>query len=126
MNEILPEEIQLFHAYQLVLQVVMNCLAVTVAVLLVGAIVLIVLCCRDLKLATRRRDTELDEAYRASLKNLNRENGQLQNKAPKEIAVEHLGDLDSPTNSRLIRDSADNLTFKIGLEPLKCSRKLKS
>ena len=69
-------EAQLFHVYEVVFQALLNGLIVAVAVMLVAAIVLIVLCCRQVISQTRRKDAEFRAAYEARLKSFGNESAQ--------------------------------------------------
>ena len=69
-------EAQLFHVYEVVFQALLNGLIVAVAVMLITAIVLILLCCRQLMLETRRKDAEVRAAYEACRKSSGNESVQ--------------------------------------------------
>lgn len=68
MQDRLPEE-QLFRAYEVVFETLLNSLIVGVAVMLIAAIVLIILCCWQVRAHTRRRDEEAREACEVARKN---------------------------------------------------------
>lgn len=59
MNDSFPIEPQLFDVYRAVFEMLLRCLLVSVALLLAGTIVLIVLCCRETKLDALRRKSGL-------------------------------------------------------------------
>lgn len=70
MNETFSEP-QLFRAYEVVFQSLLDGLMVGAVLMLVAAIVLIILCCRQLKAQTRRKEAELKTALEASLNTSN-------------------------------------------------------
>ncbi len=61
-------EAPLFRAYEVVFQTLLSGLVIGVAVLFVAAIVLIILCCWQLKAQTRQRDAQARSAAEACLK----------------------------------------------------------
>lgn len=66
-------EAQLFRAYEVVFEALLSGWIVAFAVVFIGAILLIILCCRELKLATRRRDAELEIGPMTHLKSFSPE-----------------------------------------------------
>ena len=62
MNESLVTERQLFNAYEIVFEVLLNGLIAAVVLLFIAAIVLIILCCRQTRAIARQRDAELAAA----------------------------------------------------------------